>query len=53
VSVGILTRQSTEWTGLYHGDQPSPKFEILVTNVDNGPIGMLAATRNENSRSDF
>jgi hypothetical protein len=37
VSVGILTGQSTEWTGMHHGDQPGPKFKILVTDVNSGP----------------
>jgi hypothetical protein len=24
---------------MHHGDQPSPKFKVLVTNVDSGPGG--------------
>jgi hypothetical protein len=39
VCIGILTRQSTKWTSLHHGDQPGPKFNVLVTNVDSGPGG--------------
>jgi hypothetical protein len=34
VCVGILIRQSIEWIGLYHGDQPGPNLKVFVTNID-------------------
>jgi hypothetical protein len=39
VCVGILIRQSTKWTSLYHGDQLGPNLKVFVTNVDSGLDG--------------
>jgi hypothetical protein len=47
VSVGVLTWQSTEWTGLHHGDQPGPKFKMLVTDVDSRPGGHVGNSQDK------
>jgi hypothetical protein len=39
MSVGILTGQPTEWTGLHQVDQPGSEFEVSVTDVDSGAYG--------------
>jgi hypothetical protein len=46
MSIGVLTRKSTEWTRLYHCDQASMDLEVHVPEVDSVPGRHIGNSRN-------
>jgi hypothetical protein len=53
MSIGVLTQQSTKWTRLPIVISPVRSSKFLSPRLTADPVGTLATTRTENSRSDF